>query len=101
MRTISFNKKEEMVVCLFCGVSKVPLRKRSLRCVDCKSQKIKSEKIVVVTKRTPSAVITTENGEKVFVDEHGKEVTDHPYDLKNDPRGYKATGQAPKERTII
>ena len=101
MKMISFNKKEEMVVCLFCNTNKVPLKKRTLRCADCKAKATDDSNTIVVSERKPAAVIETPNGDKVFVDVHGKEVTNHPYDLKNDPRGDKVAGLAPKERKIF
>ena len=61
----------------------------------------KGNATVRVGKRLPAAVIKDDKGNEIVVDKFGKEVKDHGYDLKNDPRGWKTSGAQKAKRTII
>ena len=104
MMKITFNKLVDSATCMFCHTNKVPLKDWNKRCSDCKKlqqTKDEEEQRVNVKSRQPAAIITTEGGEKIFVDKFGKEVKNPGYDLQNDARGFKYTGTAPKQRTFI
>lgn len=105
MRGISFNKQEDTVLCIKCRVHRVPARKWDTPCEVCKGeeedQQIKAGKDVSVGKRMPAAVIKTEDGREIVVDKFGKEVSDHGYDLKNDPKGWKKVGRIKNTKIII
>jgi hypothetical protein len=96
-----------MAICLFCKKNEVPLNDWNRRCTECREKQKKKDEIeqqqlaMGIGKRTPAAVITLENGEKVFVDKFGKETDNPGYDLKNDPRGWGFTGKSKPERKII
>lgn len=105
MRMPTFNKKEETATCLFCKTNPVPMKDWNKRCPTCKETQVKKDKDearVNIQSRQPAAVITIENGQKVFVDKFGNEVPNPGYDLQNDPRGYKHTGtKTPGNTTYI
>jgi len=97
MRTISFNKQNH--TCLYCKKNKV--RRWNDKCESCKKKRTQNRRLgAIVANRQPAAVIKTDDGREIFVDKFGKEVKDHNYDLKNDPRGYKTTGRS-RTNTII
>ena len=99
MKKITFNKVEDGNKCLVCGKNKV--RRWNDTCQDCKKNNRIKKTGAAIGKRMPAAVIKTDDGREIFVDKFGKEVKEHNYDLKNDPRGYKATGRGKKTTTII
>lgn len=119
MRKVTFNKagariltvdplgRQKMAVCLFCKKNEVPLSDWNKRCDSCRAKQAKhdeAEKKRIdsgVAKRQPAAVLELENGQKVFVDKFGREVDNPGYDLKNDPRGWRKTGNLPPPRSII
>lgn len=88
-------------ICMTCGINKV--KRFTKLCENC-SEKVRESSNYDnsgVGKRVPTARIVTEEGVEVFVDKNGREVTDHGYDLENDPRGWKRTGTQKPKRTII
>lgn len=100
MRTITFNKHK--ILCLTCR--KNPVKRYTQSCDDCKKKRSEQSfnPEVVIARKQPAAVVTTEDGATVFVDKHGRQVKDHGYDLENDPRGYVRSGQiAKKTKTIL
>lgn len=101
MKKIAFNKLGDFL-CIVCGEQRV--KRFSQKCTSCKSLgggDAKKYEGLAVLKRVPSARLITGDGAEVFVDKNGKEVTDHGYDLENDPRGWKRTGTQKPKRTII
>lgn len=104
MRTISFHKKEETALCLFCKVNRVALKDWNKRCEECRAIRKKEEDeemSVTVGKRDPAAIIETDGGQEIYVDKFGKEVPNPGYDLSKDPRGWKKNGYLPQGKTII
>lgn len=104
MKTITFHKKVQTALCLFCKVNRVPLKDWNKRCSECKEKQSaidREEQRVNVGARQPAAIIEIEGGQKVFVDKFGNEVPNPGYDLVNDPRGYNYTGKAQPKRTFI
>lgn len=104
MKSITFNKKEDTVLCIQCKRNAVSSRRWDKPCDECRS-KNKNKKVKSVEmgigKRFPAAVWENEDGDQIFVDKFGKPVDDHGYDLANDPRGYKKTGTVKSKKEII
>lgn len=95
---------EQKVLCSFCGEGLVSVARWNMRCSTCKSNNnTKTYNAVTVSKRDPSAIIHTDEGEKVFVDKFGREVDNPGYDLENDRHGKHFThGRARWEgKTIL
>lgn len=103
MHKVTWNKKEETSVCLFCKENRVPIKKWNKPCEDCKSKQKKTKTSVDlgIGKRQPAAVWENEDGDKIVVDKFGVPVEDHGYDLDNDPRGHKTTGTSKGKKEII
>lgn len=96
----SWNKSGKSI-CLYCKRNRVPLEFWNRRCEECKKNKVKKkvDKAVTVAKRLPAAVLQR-GDETIFVDKFGVPVEDHNYDLKNDPRGWKASDIIKKDKLI-
>lgn len=103
MRTISFNKHKFHAKCLVCKRSKVEPGKELRPCSNCrrKGRTHIEEPDLKIGKALPAAVVKAESGEEIYVDKFGNKVDNPGYDLKRDPRGWKHTGTAVKQRTII
>lgn len=109
MRTLTVNRTGQQItsICLFCKKNEVEIEDWNKRCTECRAKQKQKDEIekqqinVGIGKRMPAAVITLDNGQKVFVDKFGQEVDNPGYDLEHDPRGWSYTGAKQKERTII
>lgn len=116
MRTITKNKLHKVSftkgrqvnsICCFCNKNEVPLKDWNKRCSECREKQKQLDEAEIkeiesgIKKREPAAVITTEAGQKIFVDKFGREVDNPGYDLKNDPRGWSKTGILPPDRKLI
>jgi len=117
MRSITFNKYEKRIltvdgsgkqstaVCLFCNVTEIPIEDWNKRCSSCKEKQKKLDKKEIIDagigKRQPAAIIETEAKQKIFVDKFGRETDNPGYDIVNDPRGWKFTGNLPPSKEII
>lgn len=104
MKQITFNKKEDTVLCIICKRNAVSSKRWNKPCEDCKAKekKKKTEKHDLgVGQRLPAAVWENEDGDQIFVDKFGKPVKEHGYNLENDPRGHGRTGTTKKKKEII
>ena len=117
MRMPEFNKlkdltldetgKQAMAVCLYCKETEIPIEDWNKRCKNCRAkqkeidEREKQQIEMGIGRRTPAAVITTEDGRQVYVDKFGREVQNPGYDLQNDPRGQKVSGIEKSKKTII
>lgn len=91
-------------ICLFCNETNVEQRDWNKRCVKCREkqrEKDVHEMQIIVGKSLPAARLVTEDGQEIWVDKFGREVTNPGYDIENDPRGWKYTGTEGKKRDTI
>ena len=97
--------RHQTSVCLFCNVSEVALKDWNKRCAKCREKQRKideaEQKNFSIGQAMPAAVITTEDGTKVFVDKFGREVPNPGYDLENDPRGWSYTRGGNNKKTVV
>lgn len=99
MKKITFNKAQNVTLCIVCKKNRVPMNRWQIPCKKCR-RKAKSQQNVRIGKKIPAAVVE-QNGKRIFVDKFGKEVKDHGYDLDRDPRGNIPAGKVKSNSIII
>jgi len=111
--TLDSTGRQVTTICLFCKETEIDIKDWNKRCPKCREkQRVEDEKEMAqidmgIGKRLPAAVIEVldsegnPTGQKVVVDKFGREVEDHKYDLKNDPRGSNVSGIKRSEKEII
>lgn len=106
MRTISFHKLEDTVLCVKCRKNPVPANRPLRPCQECRyndseaPQNIDLGTPAVGTKLPAARVVSNDGKKEVYVDKFGKVVDNPGYDLDNDPRGYYHTGRLKRKGTV-
>lgn len=105
MRGITFNKKVDTSICLFCKKNPVPVAKWNMRCEECKKKWLKEKKSegeFGLVSREPAAIIQPDGTDtEIVVDKFGREIPGVKYDKKNDDHAWIKNGQKKVTKTAI